>query len=50
MSDGVATLAYSGYFLGRPRPCLTEAREAKVAKSDLAVGSIEVTSAGGASV
>ena len=41
-------MSCSGYFLGRPRPRLTEAKEAKVA--DLAAGSIEVTSAGVASV
>ncbi len=50
MSDGAVTLACSGYFLGRPRPRLTEAREAKVAEGDSAAGSIEVTSAEGASI
>ena len=50
MSDEAAMLAYSGYFLGRPRPCLTGAREAKVAEGDLAAGSIGVVSAGDVSV
>ena len=45
MSNGAAKLACSGYFLGRPRSCLTKAKEAKVAKGDLAMGSIGVISA-----
>ena len=43
-------LAYSGYFLGCPWPRLTEARETKIAESDLSTGSIEVISTGGTSV
>ncbi len=48
--DRVTTLAYSGYFLGRPWPCLTKAEEAKVVEGDSHAVSIEVTSAQGASV
>ena len=43
-------LACSGYFLGHPRLCLTEAKEAKVPEGNLAMGSIEITSAKVASV
>ena len=43
MSDGAITLAYSRYFLCRPRPYLTETKEARVAKDDLAAGFIKVT-------
>ena len=45
MFDGVAILAYPRYFLGRLWPRLTRAREAKVAKGDLAAGFIEIISA-----
>ena len=45
MSDGTAILACSRYFLGCPRPCLTRAREAKVAEGDLTAGPIGVISA-----
>lgn len=50
MSDGATTLAYSGYFLGCLRPCLTKAKDAKVTESDSATGSIDITSAGGTSI
>ena len=50
MSDRAAMLACSGYFLGCPRPCLTRAREAKIAEGDLVAGSIRVISARDVSV
>ena len=50
MSNGVAMLAYSRYFLSCLQPHLTRAREANVAKGDLAAGSIEVISTGDISV
>ena len=46
-----AMLACSGYFLGCPRPCLTEAKDAKGAKGVSAWGaSVGGTYAEGASV
>ena len=48
--DGAAILAYSGYFLGCPRPCLTRVREVKIAEDDLAAGSIGIISAGDVSI
>ena len=50
MSDGAAMLAYSGYFLCHPRPCLNGLNEAKYAGGGLAAGSIRGISARGASV
>lgn len=50
ISDEAAILACFEYFLGYPRPRLTKAREAKIAKSDLATSSIGVTLARSASV
>lgn len=40
MSDGAVILACFGYFQDCPWLCLTKAREAKVARGDLATGSI----------
>ena len=45
MSDEATTLACSEYFLGCSQPCLTEVKEAKVARSDLAASFTEFTSA-----
>lgn len=44
--NGVAILAYSKYFLGCLQPCLTGARETKLAEDDLAACSIKGISTG----
>lgn len=45
MFDGAIILVCSKYFLGRPQPHLTKAKEAKIAKNDLTIDFMEVTSA-----
>ena len=54
MSDGAAKLACSGCFLGRPRSCLTQAKDAEGAKGaeSTSAGDIPIdgTSAEGTSV
>lgn len=50
MSNRTAILACSRYFLGYPQSCLKGAREAKVAKGNLAMDSIRVMCVGDISV